>query len=1046
MKRKKLSFLLAILLSMVGVDAFGSDFLVSALYYSYVNNKTAVEVTGFYSYNYSSSWDGSQSIPSSVSYNGTTYPVTGIGNKAFDGQTRLTRITIPSSVTRIGNLAFSNCTNLKSVSIPNSVTTIGYDAFSGCTSLTSITIPSSVTTIGNEAFSGCNVLTSVNIPNSVTTIEYGTFYGCTGLKSVTIPNSVTTIGSSAFYKCTNLTSVTIPNSVTSIEDFAFYNVPGVSSLPNNLTFVGGRAFYGTQWLDNQPNGLVYIDKMLYCYKGTMSDNSVITLDEETALISGYAFSGCKGLVSIKVPNSVKSIGDGAFQDTGLKSITIGTGVESIGSSLFSGNTPAKVIWLTNAPPTGYANANGTVNYVPNDLYTSLSNKTVYSLMSSMFEVDGVKYVPVSLSDRTCDAIDCKYDESVENVNIGSTVTYRGVALTVKQVHPYAFIGNPYIREAQLNFNGTVGEYAFNGCKMLRTATTGSLVTGIGTYSFGGCTSLQSVEIQKSVADLGASAFRDCTALQIVTLGSDVSAVGTYTFAGCSALRMVTLGSKVNAIGTYSFADCTSLANINIPSNVNAVRDYAFSGCTNLKNVEIADRTTTLTLGSNGTSPLFADCPLKKVYVGGNISYDSSSSRGYSPFYRNTSLETLTMNDKETEVTAREFYGCTGLKTVTIGNGVTSIGDWAFSGCSSLDFFQFGSGVTTIGQEAFSDCTAITHIVGKAALPPACGSGALDDVNKWECSLNVPVGSQDDYRDANQWKEFLFINEEASGDGPSHEMTVTVNDATGTVTVGTTDVTNGPQMFNVEDGSQAVLTLTPAEGCILSKVTVNGVDRTAEVVNGQLAISNVTANMTVMVFFVTVNGENATVTIGPSGMATYCPSEDVDFTTVSGVKAFVGSVFNRQTGALAMTRMYDVPAGTGLLLRGEPGTYEVPSRQSFSVVTNLLEGVATATILSATEDGYANYVLSTGSYGTGFYKVGDAGATLEGGHAYLRIPEDVAPGRTVHLVFDDDENGATAVGDVRRNDGDGAVYDLQGRRVEQPARGLYIRDGRKVIIK
>ena len=376
MKRKKLSFLLAILLSMVGVDAFGSDFLVSALYYSYVNNKTAVEVTGFYSYNYSSSWDGSQSIPSSVSYNGTTYPVTGIGNKAFDGQTRLTRITIPSSVTRIGNLAFSNCTNLKSVSIPNSVTTIGYDAFSGCTSLTSITIPSSVTTIGNEAFSGCNVLTSVNIPNSVTTIEYGTFYGCTGLKSVTIPNSVTTIGSSAFYKCTNLTSVTIPNSVTSIEDFAFYNVPGVSSLPNNLTFVGGRAFYGTQWLDNQPNGLVYIDKMLYCYKGTMSDNSVITLDEETALISGYAFSGCKGLVSIKVPNSVKSIGDGAFQDTGLKSITIGTGVESIGSSLFSGNTPAKVIWLTNAPPTGYANANGTVNYVPNDLYTSLSNKTV----------------------------------------------------------------------------------------------------------------------------------------------------------------------------------------------------------------------------------------------------------------------------------------------------------------------------------------------------------------------------------------------------------------------------------------------------------------------------------------------------------------------------------------------------------------------------------------------------------------------------------------------------------------------------------------------
>lgn len=817
--------------------------------------------------------------------------------------------------------------------------------------------------------------------------------------------------------------MTIPNSVTSIGFNAFRNCPGVTTIPTNLTYVSGDAFYNTPWYNNQPNGLVYIGTILYGYKGTMPENSTVVLDEETTSISPFAFSGCKGLVSITIPNSVTTIGEFAFYNCGLKSVTIGTGVESIGGDIFFGKTPAKVIWLTNAPPTGYTNASGTVNYVPNDLYTSLSNKTVYSLMGSMFEVDGVKYVPVSLADRTCDAIDCKYDESVENVNIGSTVTYRGVALTVKQVHPYAFIGNPYIRDAQLDFNGTVGEYAFNGCKTLRTVTTGEQVTGIGSYSFGDCTSLQSVSVQKSTSDLGASAFRGCSALQIVTLGSKVSAIGSYTFAGC-----------------------TALTNLVIPQNVTAVRDYAFSGCTNLKNVEIADRTTTLTLGSNGSSPLFADCPLKKVYVGGNISYDSSSSRGYSPFYRNTSLETLTMNDKETEVTAREFYGCTGLKTVTIGNGVTSIGDWAFSGCSSLDFFQFGNGVTTIGQEAFSDCTAITHIVGKAALPPACGSGALDDVNKWECSLNVPVGSQDDYRDANQWKEFLFINEEASGDGPSHEMTVTVNDATGTVTVGTTDVTNGPQMFNVEDGSQAVLTLTPAEGCILSKVTVNGVDRTAEVVNGQLAISNVTANMTVMVFFVTVNGENATVTIGPSGMATYCPSEDVDFTTVSGVKAFVGSVFNRQTGALAMTRMYDVPAGTGLLLRGEPGTYEVPSRQSFSVVTNLLKGVATATILSATEDGYANYVLSTGSYGTGFYKVGDAGATLEGGHAYLRIPEDVAPGRTVHLVFDDDENEATAVGDVRRNDGDGAVYDLQGRRVEQPARGLYIRDGRKVIIK
>lgn len=954
MKKQNITFLLAILLSMVGVDALSYDFKVNGVYYSYRNNAEVVvtyKSLDSYGEGYSD-YSGSIYIPSQVIYNGKYYAVTCIGDYAFRKSNSLTSVTIPNSVTSIGNYAFSNCSSLASASIPNSVTSIGIYAFGGCPRLTSLTIPNSVTTIGQEAF---------------------------------------------------------------------YNCPAITSIPSSVSIIGGMAFHETPWYNNQPDGLVYINNNLYCYKGTMPDNSTVVIDEETTNICNLAFKDCKGLISIIITNNVKSIGHNAFQNCGLKSVTIGTGVTSIGSNVFFGNTPAKVIWLTNTPPTGYAKASGTVNYVPNDLYTELSNTTVYKYLSSMFEVDGVKYVPVSPSERTCDAIDCAYDEAAENINIGSSVTYQGIALTVQQVYPYAFSGNPYVRDAQLNFNGQVGNYAFNGCKTLRTATLGSNVSGIGEYSFSDCTSLQSVSIQKSVADLGASAFRGCSALQIVTLGSGVSAIGSYTF-----------------------ADCTALTNLEIPQNVSAVKDYAFSGCTSLANVTFADRSTTLTLGSNGSSPLFADCPLKKVYVGGNISYNSTSSGGYSPFYGNTSLQTLTMNDKETEVTAREFFGCTGLKTVTIGDGLTSIGDWAFAGCAALDFVQFGTGVTIIGQEAFSDCTAITHIVSKATLPPACGSQALDDVNKWTCSLNVPVGSLSAYQGANQWKEFFFINEEIGDDGTSHEMTVTVNDATGTVTIGTTDVTDGPQMFNVEDGTEAVLTLTPAEGCILAKVTVNGIDRTAEVVNGQLTISNVTSDMTVMVFFVTLDSEAATVTIGPSGMATYCPTEDVDFTTVSGVKAFVGSVFNRQTGALTMTRMYDVPAGTGLILRGEPGTYDVPTRQSFSVATNLLKGVTTATILSANENGCANYVLSTGSYGTGFYKVGTAGATLEAGRAYLQIPEEAALGRsTVHLQFDDE---ATVVGDVNREDGEGVLYDLQGRRVEQPARGLYIRDGRKIIIK
>ena len=88
-----------------------------------------------------------------------------IGSSAFYGSSRLTSITIPSSVTSIGTYAFSSCYGLTSITIPSSVTSIGEEAFYGC-SLTSITIPSSVTSIDKGAFSSCSDLTSITIPSS----------------------------------------------------------------------------------------------------------------------------------------------------------------------------------------------------------------------------------------------------------------------------------------------------------------------------------------------------------------------------------------------------------------------------------------------------------------------------------------------------------------------------------------------------------------------------------------------------------------------------------------------------------------------------------------------------------------------------------------------------------------------------------------------------------------------------------------------------------------------------------------------------------------
>ena len=268
-------------------------------------------------------------------------------------QTRLTTVTIPTSVTSIGWYAFEGCTGLTSVTIPNSVTEIGYSAFSGCTGLTSVTIPNSVTKIRDDTFKGCTGLTSVTIPNSVTTIGGSAFSGCTGLTSVTIPNSVTSIGGSAFRDCTGLTSVTIPNSVTSIGESAFYGCTALTSvtIPNSVTEIGRFAFEGTPWYNNQPDGVVYIGKMAYKFKGEMASGTAINIKEGTVSICPSAFEGCTALTSVTIPNSVTTIGYDTFMGcTGLTSVTIPNSVTKIGSSAFSGCTGLKKIYSLNPVP------------------------------------------------------------------------------------------------------------------------------------------------------------------------------------------------------------------------------------------------------------------------------------------------------------------------------------------------------------------------------------------------------------------------------------------------------------------------------------------------------------------------------------------------------------------------------------------------------------------------------------------------------------------------------------------------------------------------
>ena len=177
------------------------EFTVDGVRYSVNDDNKTVTVVGYPS---GSKPTGDLTIPESVTFRGYPYPVTSIGDGAFE-----------------------HCTGLTSVTIPNSVTSIGDMAFRGCWGLTSVTIPNSVTSIGGKAFRDCSGLTSVTIPNSVTSIGYWAFCDCSGLTSVIIPNSVTSIGDEAFRGCSGLTRIdAYPNpEKVSIGEDAFDGVP-----------------------------------------------------------------------------------------------------------------------------------------------------------------------------------------------------------------------------------------------------------------------------------------------------------------------------------------------------------------------------------------------------------------------------------------------------------------------------------------------------------------------------------------------------------------------------------------------------------------------------------------------------------------------------------------------------------------------------------------------------------------------------------------------------------------------------------------------------
>ena len=341
-------------------------------------------------------------------------------------------------------------------------------------------------------------------------------------------------------------------------------------------------------------------------------------------IGSGAFSSCIFLSNIDMPNSVISIGDYAFMDCSvLSNLVIPDGVISIGCGAF---------WKCNSLSSIVIPKS--VKKMKGNPFMCWNGKL--KVFSTMFTYVG----GVLFDKKRQKIITCQNNEVSYTIPAGVTSIGEGAFENCKSL----------LSIILPNSVTSIGDKAFCNCSSLKDIVLPNGLTNIGDSTFSGCKSLLSIILPNSLISIGDDAFYDCSSLRNIVLPNGLTNLGDSTFSGCKSLLSIILPNSLISIGDDAFYDCSSLRNIVLPNGLTNLGDSTFSGCKSLLSIILPNSVTNI----------------------GNCA----------------------------------FLNCSSLRNIVLPNGLTSIGDYTFSGCSSLMKIEIPENVRWIGKHAFDYCSSL----------------------------------------------------------------------------------------------------------------------------------------------------------------------------------------------------------------------------------------------------------------------------------------------------------------------------------------------------